>query len=236
MDYRNELKYLVTAQQMALLQGRIDHLIRLDSHAGEQGMYNIRSLYFDDCYDSCLVENEIGTDPREKFRIRIYNHSPERITLELKKKQHMMTQKHSCRLTREQCGLLMQGIPLPVSDQYPPVLQKLLLLMRTRRMRPKVIVEYDRVPYVESLGNVRVTLDRNISSSGDLDRFLEEQIAKRPILPAGQHILEVKYDEFLPDHIRRNLQLHNLRQTAFSKYYLCRKYSLSGGVVSASGK
>ena len=79
---------------------------------------------------------------------------------------------------------------------------------------------------MERLGNVRVTLDQNISSSRDIMCFLEEDIRKRPILAAGQHVLEVKYDEFLPDYIRSNLQLQNLRQTAFSKYYLCRKYSI----------
>jgi len=226
MDFRNELKFLVAEPQIALLKNRINHLVELDSHVGEKGYYNIRSLYFDDYYDSCMVENEIGTDPREKFRIRIYNHSADRITLELKKKEHLMTQKHSCPLTREQCELLMKGIPLPVSSEYPAVLQKLLLLMRTRGMRPKVIVEYDRVPYVERLGNVRVTLDRNISSSNDIGNFFQENIARRPILPAGQHVLEVKYDEFLPDYIKKNLQMEHLRQTAFSKYYLCRKYSL----------
>ena len=43
-----------------------------------------------------------------------------------------------------------------------------------------------------------------------------------------KQILEVKYDEFLPDYLYRNLQLSHLRQTTFSKYYLCRRYSLSG--------
>ena len=69
MDYRNELKYLVTAPQIALLQNRVSHLMQLDSHAGEAGIYNIRSLYFDDCFDTYMLENEMGTDPREKFRI-----------------------------------------------------------------------------------------------------------------------------------------------------------------------
>ncbi len=227
MDYRNELKYLITASQMAVIKGRITNLLHLDSHAGAQGIYRIRSLYFDDYYNTYMTENEIGTDPREKFRIRIYDHNPNHITLELKKKQHTMTQKLSCPLSREQCECLVGGELLPVSSEYPPVLQKLLLLMRTRRLRPKVIVEYDRTPYVERLGNVRVTLDQNIVSSGELDRFLEETIARRPILPAGQHILEVKYDEFLPDYIRSRLQIKNLRQIAFSKYYLCRRYDLN---------
>ena len=49
--YRHELKYVVTDAQLALIQGRIQHLISLDSHVGENGMYQIRSLYFDDYYN-----------------------------------------------------------------------------------------------------------------------------------------------------------------------------------------
>lgn len=223
--YRHELKYICTAAELAMIQGRIHHLIPLDSHAGENGMYQIRSLYFDDYYDRCYYENENGTDPREKFRIRIYNGKTDKISLELKKKERGKTLKLSCPLTEEQCRMLMRGEVLPDSDEYPPVLQKLLLQMKTAMLRPKIIVEYDRVPYVYKLGNVRITLDKNISSSLAIDRFLDPTIHKRPIMPAGQHVLEVKFDEFLPDYIYQTLQLRNLRQTAFSKFYLCRKFS-----------
>ena len=223
--YRHELKYICTAAELAMIQGRIHHLIPLDSHAGENGMYQIRSLYFDDYYDRCYYENENGTDPREKFRIRIYNGKTDKISLELKKKERGKTLKLSCPLTEEQCRMLMRGEVLPDSDEYPPVLQKLLLQMKTAMLRPKIIVEYDRVPYVYKLGNVRITLDKNISSSSAIDTFLNPTIPKRPIMPAGQHVLEVKFDEFLPDYIYQALQLRNLRQTAFSKFYLCRKFS-----------
>ncbi len=223
--YRHELKYVCTASQLALLQGRLHHLIPLDPHVGENGMYNIRSLYFDDYYNKCYYENENGTDPREKFRIRIYNGSKEKISLELKKKERGKTLKLSCPLTEEQCRILMKGEVLPDSKDYPPVLQKLLLQMKTNLMKPKIIVEYDRVPYVYSLGNVRVTLDKNISSSDKIEQFLDQEIYKRPIMPAGWHVLEVKFDEFLPDYIKTTLQLDSLRQTAFSKFYLCRKFN-----------
>jgi len=226
MDYRHELKYVVTASQIALLENRIRGLVSLDKHVGPSGMYRIRSLYFDDYYNSFYTENEIGTDSREKFRIRIYNADASRIRLELKRKEHGMTQKLSCPLTREQCEELMTGRPLPPDKSYPPVLQKLLLAMRTRQMKPKVIVEYDRVPYVDRLGNTRITIDRNIMSSDDIAHFLEKDIHRRPIMEAGKHILEVKYDEYLPDYIYRNLQLQTLRQTTFSKFYLCRRYRL----------
>ena len=89
-----------------------------------------------------------------------------------------------------------------------------------------MIVEYDRVPFIYPQGNVRITLDENIRASGRVDLFLEDRIPLRPVMPAGQHILEVKYDEYLPDFIYRTVQMENLRQTAFSKYYLCRKYHL----------
>lgn len=228
MDYRNEIKYIVSEMQLALLENRIRNLIAPDSHAGADGTYQIRSLYFDDYDNSCYNENETGTDPREKFRIRIYNGDPGRISLELKQKEHSMTRKLSCLLTEGQCRELMAGRPLPADPAYPPVLQKLNLLMRTRLMRPKVIVEYDRTPFVERLGNTRVTFDRNIRSSDAVLSFLEKRIPGRPVMPAGKQILEVKYDEFLPDYLYRNLQLSHLRQTAFSKYYLCRRFSFSG--------
>ena len=228
MDYRNEIKYLVSETQLVLLENRIRNLIQPDRHAGADGTYQIRSLYFDDFENTYYRENEMGTDPREKFRIRIYNGDPGRISLELKKKQHSMTQKLSCLLTEEQCRELMAGRPLPADPSYPPVLQKMNLLMKTRLLKPKVIVEYDRTPFVEKLGNTRVTFDRNIRSSNAVASFLEKRVPARPIMPAGKQILEVKYDEFLPDYLYRNLQLSNLRQTAFSKYYLCRRYSLSG--------
>lgn len=223
--YRHELKYEVTSAQLQLLKNRINHLIPPDKHAGPTGAYTIRSLYFDDQYDRCLRENEDGTDPREKFRIRIYNHSSDRITLECKRKERGKTHKTSCPLTLEQTKLLMEGKPIGDIASQPPLLQKLTVQMLTRRLKPVVIVEYERIPYVYKNGNVRITLDTNISSSSAVCCFLDAQIPKRPVLPAGQQLLEVKYDEYLPDFIYRNLQLHSLRQTAFSKYYLCRKYT-----------
>ena len=225
-QYRHEFKYICDEMQLAIIQARIQPLLRLDSHVGQQGFYQIRSLYFDDPYDSCYLENENGTDPREKFRIRIYDADASRISLELKRKEKGKTLKLSCLLTQEQCRALMRGEILPEGPAYPQVLQKLLTLMKTKHYQPKVIVEYTRVPYVYPIGNVRVTLDKSISSSAEISGFLNPEIPLRPILETGKHVLEVKYDELLPDYIYNLLQLPLLRQTAFSKYYLCRKYSL----------
>jgi len=225
VKYRHELKYQVTDAQIQMLNMRIRHLLPLDSHVAKTGSYFIRSLYFDDYDDRCLKENENGTDPREKFRIRIYNGSCEKISLECKRKERGKTHKTSCPLTVEQTRLLMAGKPLPDIGSQPPLLRKLTLQMLTRRLRPVVIVEYERIPFVYRNGNVRITLDTNIQSSSAVERFLEPKLSGRPVLPVGQQLLEVKYDEYLPDFIYRSLMLPSLRQTAFSKYYICRKYT-----------
>lgn len=224
--FRHELKYLVSSAQLKMIENRLKHLMPLDKHVQETGIYNIRSLYFDDYNNRCYYENEDGTDPREKFRIRIYNHSTDKISLECKRKEHGKIYKTSCPLTIEQTKTLMKGQYLRDVANQSELLQKFTYLMMTRKFRPVVIVEYDRVPYIYKLGNVRVTLDQNISASKAIDKFLEEEVPKRPIMPNGQQLLEVKYDELLPDYIYTNLQLKDLRQTTFSKYYLCRKFTL----------
>ena len=224
-DFRHELKYVISSGQVLMLKNKMEHLLSLDAYVDTQGVYNIRSLYFDDLYNRCYYENENGTDPREKFRIRIYNHSTDRIRLECKRKERGMTQKTSCPLTLEQTKMLMRGAPLPDLANQPPLLRKLTLQMLMHGLRPVVIVEYDRIPYVYPNGNVRITLDTNMASSSVVSSFLDEKISKRPIMPVGQQLLEVKYDAYLPDFIYQSLQIADLQKTAFSKYYFSRRYT-----------
>ena len=224
MRFRHELKYPVSAGDIVLLENRVKALMPLDPHVTD-GRYNIRSLYFDDVSDTCYYENENGTDPREKFRIRIYNASSERIMLECKRKERGKTHKSSCPLTRAEAESLMRGIPIENIADQPPLLRKLTLLMLTRGMRPVVIVEYDRIPYVYRDGNVRVTFDTNVSATAEVGRFFDEYIPKRPVMEAGMSLMEVKYDGFLPGFIYGSLGLGKLRQSAFSKFYLGRKFT-----------
>lgn len=222
--WRHELKYVCTVPQMKIVESRVRPLLRLDPHTGQAGRYSIRSVYFDDEWNSCYLENEDGTDPREKFRIRIYNASDEKITLELKQKRRGMTRKLSCPLGREQCRRILRGEILEDDVELAPLLRKFVLQQKGRNLMPKVIVEYERIPYIFKLGNVRVTLDENIVSSSQTEHFLDSDFRRRPVMPAGQHVLEIKYDEFLPDSVRQVLALETLQRTSFSKYYLCRTF------------
>ena len=224
---RHEYKFQIDEKDIVLLKARIGAVMQKDTHALEQGFYHIRSIYFDDFADTCYHQNEAGTDPRAKYRIRIYNVDDGRIRLEKKVKQNGKTRKYAVSLSREQADTLIRGELLPMDatsfEAYPELLKQFLVLMQTRRMQPKVMVVYDRIPYVDPRGNVRVTFDQNIAASTDFSHFFEKDLMKEPIMPPGRHLLEVKYDEFLPMHIKARLDIGHLRQTTFSKYYLCRK-------------
>ncbi|MBD5544042.1 MAG: polyphosphate polymerase domain-containing protein [Lachnospiraceae bacterium] len=230
--YRHELKYLCGATDIPILKAGLKGIARLDSHVGEKGYYHIRSLYFDDYNNTCYKMNEAGVDDRMKYRIRIYNHSEKQITLEKKIKLHGMTRKLSTPLTREQCQLLIQGKNLSLKQEefehYSKLLQEFVVWIAVKNGKPKVIVAYDRIPYVYKQGNVRITIDENIQSSVDFAHFFHRDMTSAPILPKGRVLLEVKYDELLPSFLKERLEIGRLQQTTFSKYYLCRKFASMG--------
>ena len=229
-EYRHEYKYQCTLQKLLGIRNQIEAVMYQDANVGEDGTYTIRSLYFDDYNNRCFYENVNGTDPREKFRIRIYNGDASFIKLELKRKERGKTKKLSCHLSEELCRMAMNGELLPIEAVDSAVYRKFCMQQSTWLLQPKVIVEYDRVPFVYPDGNVRVTLDLQIRSSDRIESFLDKEIASRAIMPTNRHLLEVKFDEYIPDFIYQAIQTERLQQTTFSKYYMCRKYGM-GGIV-----
>lgn len=221
--YRHEQKYLVDERDLVLLDNKLTRVIKTDSHY-PNGTYEIRSAYFDDYKDFALNQNLMGVSPRFKYRIRIYNGDNSFIHLEKKIKNHDMTRKESCRLSYEECRELLSG-NYSISPNDCDFLKQFKAYAAIHLLKPKVVVIYERKAFICPEGNVRVTFDRNISSATDIEQFFEAGIPKRPILASGKHVLEVKYDEFLPKYIKNILNTGKMDRTTFSKYYLCRKYT-----------
>lgn len=228
--WRHEYKYFSPELLLDGLERRCSAILKKDRNVGEKGFYHIRSIYFDDIHNTCYYENENGTDPREKFRVRIYNNSDSRISLELKQRKMGKCHKLSSPLSRERLDALVNfdfhspSLLPNADDSY--IYKKFYSEILARNLHPVNIVCYDRVPFVSRIGNVRVTFDRNIRSADDFKNFFSDNLASRPILPCGTNLLEVKFDELLPDYIYDVLSTEKLKQTSFSKYYLCRKYNM----------
>lgn len=221
--FRHEFKYVSPEGILAAIESRVRAVMAADPHA-RGGSYSVSSVYFDDIYGSRLHECEDGVDPREKFRIRIYDGSARRITLELKRKERDMTQKLSCPISLGRCAEILEGRFSP-ARALSFLEKKLALQMAALGLRPVCVVRYERAAFVCKAGNARVTFDRNIRSSSGARGLFDADAARRPVLPLGVNMMEVKYDELLPDYIAEVLQTGALERTSFSKYCLCRKFA-----------
>lgn len=222
MHFRHEWKYEINYMDFLTLRMRLAAVMQRDSHAVD-GKYEIRSLYFDTPSDRALREKLDGVNQREKFRIRLYNYDTSVIFLEKKSKWNNLCSKESTELTEEEVQRLLRGEIMWMKNTDRVLCRELYDKMVGQGLRPKTIVDYTREPFVFAPGNVRVTLDYAIHTGLQCTDFLNPQAVT---VPAGEDriLLEVKWDEYLPDIIREAVSLESRRAGAFSKYAQCRIY------------
>ena len=223
--YRTELKYTCNEFDLLIIEEKIKHICSLDSHASIQNKYTVSSLYLDDYQNTNYYDNQEGFDVREKYRIRIYNNDPSDMTLECKQKLHNKNHKMQVNISTEQYNQIISGVLEFTHFNSNALLRKFYIDYTNTYLRPKVIIEYVRTPYTYQNGNVRITFDRFVSATSKIDQFTNSSIFTKPILPVNHHILEVKYDEFIPDTIKQIINQTNLQKTSFSKYYYGRKFN-----------
>lgn len=223
MIYRNEIKHVIDAGDKAAICANMRAVAKSDEHAGSDGSYCVRSLYFDSPSDRALREKIDGVNEREKFRIRYYNGDPSVMRLEKKVKRNGLGYKVSADITAEEAQRIINGDILWMASSGRGLIIELYSKMKSQGLRPKTIVDYKRTPFVYAPGNVRVTIDENIRTGLRCTDFLNPGCVTVPA-SNGVILLEVKWDEYLPDIIRRAVQVKNRRAGAFSKYQICRIY------------
>lgn len=220
-SFRKELKFFCTDSDLVMIENCIKSVMKRDEHQNGE-YYNIRSIYFDSPSDICVHENEAGIGTRHKYRIRIYDKSDQLIHAEIKTKYRETISKSSVQLSREQYDAIMDRKNFSSLSGKGEVLERYLSVLAGEAYHPVSIVEYERTAYVYQPCNVRVTFDKNISASNRFEHFFEPDLYSVPLLENGMHVLEVKYDEFLPDFISELLRIKELKRTSCSKYYLSR--------------
>ncbi|OLN23559.1 hypothetical protein BTO30_03805 [Domibacillus antri] len=224
--FRHELKYYITEHDYLTLRQKLALVLQQDRHSIDQRGYLIRSLYFDNVYDNDLFQKNNGIFRRKKFRIRIYNHSDHIIKLEKKSRQGEHILKTSVSITREEYMKLLDWDYEFLKKKEDPLYHEFYQYLNREYMRPRVIVDYIREAYIGHISNVRITFDKELSfvtNSIDLFDFsnISEEVLTHPLM-----IMEVKFDEFLPDYIRQLIQIDAHNRSAISKYILCRMASI----------
>lgn len=220
--FRVEDKFICSESEWLLLQARMETVLRHDSNQKGTEGYHITSVYFDDLCNTNLQDTVDGNQWRKKYRIRIYNNSFDVIKLEIKYKRYNRVRKISRIISYNEMCNLIQG--KQIKDEAPSMENPITLFniaISQKELKPKVIVAYDRTAYVYDCGNVRITFDRNVRAGNQIEKFMQNK--KEIYLPVREidRILEVKYDEFLPDFIKELIETKNMNQISYSKYKKC---------------
>ena len=224
--FRHELKYYINYAEYILLRNTLKALAQVDKYAGENGEYLIRSLYFDDEYESALLEKLGGSDHRKKYRIRIYNYRDDVIKFEKKIKQGQFVTKKSLNLSRNEYERIIAGEYAFLLRRKEPLASELFLELTNSRLRPRVIVDYVREAYVYPFENIRITFDKDLRSGMWLSPdIFDPGLPTMPMYDEGMLVLEVKFEKSLPAHIRGVLNnIGAAQRSAISKYVICRKF------------
>lgn len=225
-QYRYELKYVISEGEHLLLAKRLKACLRQDENAlANGGEYFIRSLYFDDPFDTALWEKTSGVASRDKFRIRIYNLSDDAIKLERKHKEGQFIKKDSVSISREECDQIARGRYACLLRNEDPFAKQFYGIFLANHMQPKVLVDYMREPYVFPEQDVRITFDKDVRTAMRCTDLFNPQAVTYPVWDLKNcMILEIKFNEYLPQYVQELLTLGASQRTAASKYVFCRQY------------
>lgn len=220
MTFRHELKYIIHQADYHILRIRIASLLKRDKMVNEGGFYTVRSLYFDDYANTAYNEKDISIFARQKYRIRIYNHSSDPIHLERKMKFNNYINKSIAPLEKEDVDRILDGEYGFLMKKAHPTCQAFYHELRSYILRPRVVVDYEREPFVLESGTVRITFDHHVRAGMDSLDIFNPGMVMAEALDSGFLIMEVKFSEFLPDPVRRLLLTQSVNYSSVSKYML----------------
>jgi len=223
MRYRNELKFILSAQTAELIKRRISPVMGRDSHSS--GIYTVNNLYLDDQYNTFYHEKQVGSYSRDKLRVRYYNNDLSFIRFENKHKDGELAYKQSVKMTEAELDCITAGDFGFTDRSGHPLWQKVSVIHRKRRLRLAAAFSYTREAYVYKTCDVRITFDTAIRP----DYLLPIQQEHHTDAPSDKNgVMEVKYSGFLPSVIAMLLSGLPLTRTEFSKYCYIRERSLVG--------
>lgn len=221
---RHELKYFINRGNAMALAKKLNAAMTRDPNGDEDNNYIVRSLYFDDVYNTFFYDKIDGDFERDKYRIRIYKHDPSIIYLERKRKMGNLIQKTSVRVVKRLAEQIIAGEPHGLETSDNALLNDMFVQMRLKLLRPVVLVDYVREAYCYPLENVRVTFDKSLRSGLYSRALFDPKIVTVSPFDEDLVILEVKFDRFLPVHVARLLENATSGMCAISKYVLCRRF------------
>jgi VTC domain len=221
LNWRRELKLFLPARHKKAVLSFLEACLVKDEHVQEDH-YIVKSLYYDSDVLGTYLNKKGGDLLRFKLRLRNYpgNGNNEQAFLEIKRRRIDIVWKErlsgkASQLHRFSTNHLQSGDSLPFESL--PTLGKIHM---TLTMRPKIYVEYHRIPYVSSdLKDFRVTVDGPIYIEGykTLDQLATHAMTATDVLN-GNYIVEFKFKQCLPAWFPILIRLFEMPVITYSKY------------------
>jgi hypothetical protein len=225
---RYELKYRIPRVERDAIREVILPHVRRDPYCEDQPKwrYTVRSIYFDTEDLQFYFEKLDSVKIRKKLRVRTYNRSADGTPafLEIKRKHGRRGLKERLMLPIHEVDGALNGqdVSLLVGDRPfhdRVVMDRFRFNLRTKRLRPVVLVAYEREAFVGMDNDrLRVTFDSNLRSLIDpnMDDIFDESKLRQ--FEDRSFVLELKFDDFMPRWMARLVTLLNLRARPYSKY------------------
>lgn len=218
---RKELKYLVNEFDKTYLLNVFSQILVNDNHNGDFG-YKVRSLYFDSIDDCDYHAKMDGEQIRKKIRLRIYGVEDKKVKLEVKRKFNTNQRKDTLIIKKEDAEELIKCNYDVLLNYHDNLAVEIYNTMKRRSYRPVVMIEYERLAYLNPIHNTRITLDFNIRKSETNFDLFGDDPAIIPIFEYPYTVLEVKESTYIYSWITEIISKCNLVQKSVSKYCLSR--------------
>lgn len=219
---RQEIKYPISLFEYKKLEKKLRACMYQDEHAGSDGMYKVRSLYFDTPSEKDRMDVLRGCEKRHKIRLRIYSLDDPAAKLELKAKEGRFQRKSSLIVSREEARELISGKYDCLRGQGSEMAEHLYMELRQGMYRPRVLMEYDRAAFYLPSKDIRITFDWNAAANRVNTDLFAEDICWIPLRPSSVGVLEVKFNGYLFSYIQNLLEGVNKLPAMNGKYiYAC---------------
>lgn len=195
---RKEIKYEIGYSEYRQIKQILETCMKKDLNAGKRGIYKVKTIYFDNYLQEVQKNKKDDINSVNKYRIRMYNDNEKSIFLERKTNENGYILKVKEPITKKDAINIIEGRYKEILEDKPSLKTEIYLNIILKQLRPVLLIEYERMAFVDDISGVRVTIDSKINSTTDCNKFFGKIETKNN----NKYILEIKYNKYLPDYIK----------------------------------
>lgn len=247
---RREKKYRIDEQQYQAVRGYLSQAMQPDAH----GSCEVLSLYYDTRLYQLIERSMARPVYKEKLRVRSYGVplKDDCVFVEAKKKYRGIVYKRRVASSPRAAFAFMAGLPFDEAMRRYPIrpdarqqesdpwvnaqIVSELTYMRDRyeELEPTMLIACFREPFVARDGSdLRITFDSDIRWRTDR-LSLTAGSDGHALLPAGEHIMEVKTAAAIPLDLAQVLDDAGILPRSFSKYGTAYTVAMDDGALESS--